>query len=155
MKRYGLFIDSGMSASSPGAFCFVIDGEIHTIESIPGIKPQNLLDFIYATPEMTDIIIEKPPLSVGPNRGASSVKLNAQYHYIIGYMVGLDRKFEEITPQKWQRHYDLPKLYKDKKQRLYKLAKEGYPDVKFNKSQADSVMIYDSYKISELEKQLG
>ena len=148
MNEHILAIDCGTSS---GAYCFGCNNIELTVK-ITGESPRNLLEFLQKHSIGVIIVIERPPKSMGFNTGNASVKLWGQYQRICGWLEGMGRKWVDVTPQKWQKMCNLPKGLKGdvRKDVLWEVAKEKHPDYKIYKYVADSVLLWDWYKMESM-----
>ena len=136
-------IDPGVSG---GAYCVMEDGKISQVGKITGIIPEiEFLSLLRETHGKASIVVEKVPLSMGRNTGVASVKLNAQLHYIMGYINGMGLVYTQVTPTEWQMDFDLPKEYSTRKKTLVDISREKYPNDKFYNYAADAILIADWY----------
>tara|TARA_R100000664_G_C2752314_1_gene139604 strand:- start:1865 stop:2437 length:573 start_codon:yes stop_codon:yes gene_type:complete len=78
-----------------------------------------------------------------PNQGVrSTFSFGENYGIWQGILSALDIKYTKVTPKKWMSHYGvLPKVKKDRKNKLKEIAQKGYPDTKVTLYVADAILI--------------
>ena len=78
-----------------------------------------------------------------PNQGVKSTfTFGENYGIWQGILSTLDIKYSKVTPRKWMAHYGvLPKVKKDRKNRLKDIAQRAYPDTKVTLYVADAILI--------------
>ena len=78
-----------------------------------------------------------------PNQGVKSTfSFGENYGFWHGIFSALDIKYTKVTPKKWMSYYGvLPKVKKDRKNKLKEMAQEEYPDTKVTLYVADAILI--------------
>lgn len=81
-----------------------------------------------------------------PGQGvASSFKFGRNYGFLRGCLISLGIPFDEVTPQKWMKHFSMKKAKTETKtqwkNRLKGKAQQLYPSLKPTLATADSILI--------------
>ena len=78
-----------------------------------------------------------------PNQGVrSTFSFGENYGIWQGILSSLDITYSKVTPQKWMAHYGvLPKVKKDRKNKLKEIAQREYPDTKVTLYVADAILL--------------
>tara|TARA_R100000808_G_scaffold24239_1_gene55325 strand:- start:138 stop:695 length:558 start_codon:yes stop_codon:yes gene_type:complete len=78
-----------------------------------------------------------------PNQGVKSTfSFGENYGIWQGILSSLDIKYTKVTPKKWMSHYGvLPKVKKDRKNKLKEIAQKAYPDTRITLYVADAILI--------------
>lgn len=102
----------GIDPGKKGGICCSLDGKItchkmpETIYDIVDLLRSFLVD-AWPLVEPPIAFIENVPVSMGPDKGAASVKLHGNHGILRGALVALGYKLEEPRPQVWQKEYGL------------------------------------------------
>jgi hypothetical protein len=130
-------------AIDPGIYGAIVTFPPITIYKLPE-NPTDIYDLLkeLITAD-TELYIEKTGTYFPGNSGPAAVKFARHCGVldVIPYSLGVDAHY--ITPSVWMKYYHPPKDKKERKNYLWNLAVEYYPDLKIPKYAADAIMLLD------------
>ena len=150
----------GIDPGKNGGVCAYLNGEL-TMHKMP----ETIYDIValfrvccsecFFQDHQPVAFIENPPISMGPDKGAASVKLHANHGILRGALVALGYRLEEPRPQEWQKTFHLgtrsscasDTVWKNK---LKSEAQRIYPHMKITHSVSDALLIL-TFGLSKLK----
>ena len=136
----------GIDPGKAGGICFLMDDDIKTFKC-----PKTTHDMAEELILAKDIrkctaVVEK--VHAFPGQGVRSVWTFAEnYGTWLGILSALHIQYSLISPQKWMKHYGVPKMErKDRKNYLKQLAQQLYPDHKVTLYNADAILLANYLK---------
>ena len=142
MDKIYIGIDPGKS----GGICFLMDDDIKTLKC-PATTHDMTEELILAKDiRKCTAVIER--VHAFPGQGVTSC-FNFGYNYGVwqGILSALKVQYSLISPQKWMKHYGVPKMEKkDRKNYLKQLAQQMYPDHKVTLYNADAILLANYIK---------
>ena len=141
----------GIDPGSTGGLCALqgLSGKPSTIYNIEAMPPteRDVWDYFESIRRMTGYaVIEKVGGYIGvPTPGSAMFNFGKSYGGLRMALVAAQIRFEEVTPQAWQKEYGMKKADKETKtswkNRLKARAQQLFPDTKVTLATADAILI--------------
>jgi hypothetical protein len=131
--------------SAGGAIVFIKGGEIIKAVRLNSSTETDIKNEIKDTlSQSTKWLAGIEKVHSMPRQGiASTFSFGTGYGFLRGLLVALEIPFIEITPQKWQKYYSIPKSEDKTKHKnlLKQAAQQRFPKAKITLADADAILI--------------
>ena len=140
----------GIDPGKAGAVCFLMGDQIKTIKcpKTTHDMAEDLIDIEKTSMFLSGITAVVEKVHAFPGQGVTSC-FNFGYNYGVwlGILSALKIPYKLVSPQKWMKHYSVPKMEKkDRKHYLKQLAQQMYPKHKVTLYNADAILLANYLK---------